>query len=367
MNTTTATVVRRAGGKGMAALVRAMYRLEGRSPRRETAPDAARAVFAPRDADSTSEDVYALGHSGTDVIVGGWVYPTQPGQTETPFSVARLGNHVNRLDGVALGARTARVGADGTVRFSAPGPIERVALRWDQAYGGRDAETEALLRRDIVGYADLLDATDVPTLCDDRRNPGGRGFCMMPPETGARTVALPTLEWRDVRLQPKGFLLADPDAWCLQVRPCCTEAVQPVWFPRAGAMGLCELPAAYVRRMTEAERAGIDPAYFADGPATVAIRGPHPSFFRVATAALQWSELLPGEAVRLSGMRPGGAERVVTLPAAPVMGAAGWTSVGRAAVVEIDAEEGTMEVLWVAEDPSGQDDHSAGFARWQEG
>jgi len=351
----------------MAALVRASYGLEGALARRNPDPDAARAVFAPRTEDTSSEDVFALGHTGTDVIVTGWVYPQHPGQTEAPFSVAHASKPVQRLDGVALGARFAQVSAEGVVQFSAPAAMERVALRWDNAYGGNDAETEALMRRDIAGFGELLDAADVPTYCDDRRNPIGRGMCLLPPESGVRTVPLPSLEWRDRRLDPREWLRVDPDLWCLQLPPCCTDAVPPTWFPRAAAMGLCALPEAYVRRMTEAERAGIDPAYLTDGLATMAQRGPHPSFFRVATAALQWDALRPGEAVRLSGMRPGGAERVVTLPRAPEMGAAGWAAVGRAAVVESDAEAGTMEVLWVAEDPSAGDDHSAGWARWQEG
>ena len=356
--TTTAAVVTRAKGRGRAALVRATYALEA---------GAARRVEVLPELDTAREDILALGHTGTDVIVRGYVYPAHPGQTEAPFSVARAGHTVNRLDGVALGQRLARVSASGEVSFSAAEVITRVALAWRNAYGGTDAELDASLRREVDGYAALLDATDVPTLCDDARNPDGCGYCVLPPAEGVRSVRLPRIEWRDARLVPERFLVGDPDGWCQQVWPCGTEAVSPGWYPRAAAMGLCELPTELIAEMTAAQRCGLDVDYLTDGLEAVERLGPHPGFYRVAAPALQWSALQPGEAIVLEGLRPGGARLSVTLPPAPTMGAEGWSAVARAAVVELDAEAQTMTVLWVAEDAAAPLTTSEGYARWQEG
>ncbi len=340
MSTTTmATVVTRAQGRGRAALVRATYALEA---------GAARRVEVQPELDTAREDILALGHAGTDVIVRGYVYPAHPGQTEAPFSVARAGHPVNRLDGIALGARVAHVSAAGEVRFSLPEVITRVALAWRNAYGGTDAELDASLRREVDGYAALLDATDVPTLCEDARNPDGCGYCVLPPAEGTRTLRLPRIEWRDARLTAEDLLVGDADGWCLQVWPCGTEAVSPGWYPRAAAMGLCELPAELVAEMSAAQRCGIDADDLVDGLEAMERRGAHPAFYRVAPPALQWTSLSPGEAIVLEGLRPGGTRLTVTIPAAPTMGAEGWSAVARAAVVELDAEAQNMTVLWVA-------------------
>jgi hypothetical protein len=200
---------------------------------------------------------FVLAKSGTDVLVRGHAYATH-GQRMTTVDV-----------GLRVGSLTKRIRVHGTrawmtSHFSSaivPGPalpFEKVALRYENAFGGTDTSGPA----------------GAPTMC--AWNSVGTGFSHQPKHLIDK--AAPQFEFVDGPLQ----------AGLHEIVPAGFGPIAPAWMPRAAAAGTYD-------RDWEANQAPLLPKDFDE------------RFYRSAPADQQLpTHLLPGQAIELFNLTPDG-------------------------------------------------------------
>jgi hypothetical protein len=180
--------------------------------------------------------------------------------------------------------------------FSAPETLERVPLRYESAYGGRDARaerefledlTEERIRR-IRNFLPKDPASQSPFLYP--RNPSGKGYVVSDGPAPLDGVELPQLEDPDDLLTAERLLLRDPFGWPGQPLPACFDFVHPMWFPRLAMLGNC--PAYLPEDLVFPEVArGLLPADFVrpsimELPPSRYAEAMHPLFSRTAAPGL---------------------------------------------------------------------------------
>jgi hypothetical protein len=291
-------------------------------------------------------DLYPL-KPATDVVVKGHAYGQGRRQFEAAVAVNGRGKRI-----LVLGDRRCDM-TGGQVRFSQPGPVERVPLRYTHAYGGRDAAAEAKHGNPL---AEMLARTVNPKECDLSqaspflypRNPCGKGY-LVEATPAADGLELPNLEDPRDRLTPERLAAGDPLDWPRMPLPQATDWVGYEWFPRI----------AYLR---------LAPPYrLADGPPAEVARGHCPADLlddRLMTAAdafrltcgaslgLQLPHLRGGETVVLENMHPTQPRLAARLPAErPRI----WTDGRKGKLNEtqpvihtlvIEPDEGRLSVVW---------------------
>jgi hypothetical protein len=140
-----------------------------------------------------------------------------------------------------LGARRASLSSTGQVIFSEAGTLDQVPLRYDQAYGGRDAVAEARYGNPAEQYKDLLPENfNVKELSPYRypRNPCGKGYVIDASREALESLELPRLEDPLDRLTPERLPLGRPGAWPRMPLPAAFDWVQLGWFPRVAYLGV---------------------------------------------------------------------------------------------------------------------------------
>ena len=127
---------------------------------------------------------------GTDVVVKGHAYriPTHGAEV-----AVQIGHHRATL--LVLGDRRCTLSPTGRIVFSDPLPAERIPLRYDRAYGGKDAAAEARLGNPFEAFRPFLsEPFDVgrssPFVYP--RNACGVGYLMEPTREALEAVRLPS-------------------------------------------------------------------------------------------------------------------------------------------------------------------------------
>lgn len=241
--------------------------------------DGAPLVLAPRQrplrlVDDTAETgEVADGHFlrvGVHVCAHGFVHPLEPGGAEglATLRVGEIERHV-----AAFGTRVWSQGAFGLAP-SPPLPFERVAMSWDNAYGGHVRNPTTFLEHE--GEEVIVPEHPVAHVL----NPGGKGFFVT--EQQAKGSPLPQLESPNQRIK----------AWDDRPEPACF-APYPVW----GGMRA---------------RAVFDGR---DGKVDLART---PTLFSRAAPPQVFEDLPAGARVTLGGMLPGRERLSLTVPPPPV-------------------------------------------------
>lgn len=236
------------------------------------------------------------------VCATGFVYPAKP---PAPTAVARLQVGARELTIVAFGPRVWYEGASGKLTPSPPRPFERVAMTWENAYGGYVRAPAFLMT--IDGEQTIVP----PHIQACPYNPDGTGFYL--DRDQAREQPLPQLE------NPAELITGYRD----QPKPVCF-APCPLWSGLRSELAIADQK--------------LDPAGLERLPSR-------------AAPAMTFTDVPPGTPVVLSGMRPGGQPLQFTVPELPldlivVTGAGEQRSQPRLDAVDIDAEATEIRLLY---------------------
>lgn len=300
--------------------------------------------------------------TGTDVVVQGSARPPRPTRQMTVS--AQVGGHSPRTVRV-VGPRVADH-VNGRIVFSDPEAFERMPLRWEHAYGGRDERFEDALMEDVEASAgedvlrrarpsaEALLAEVHPLMYP--RNRFGKGYVLDERPELVEGRELPTLEDPRDPLTPERLVLEDPLDWNGQPLPACFDYLDPGSFPRGAMLGMP--PPGWDRPETVAEvERGWIPRDFCRGNVFAGSgrdvpRLLHPFASRCAAPGL-WMPFLRGdEVVRLEGMDPHRPELRVQLPperprfTVPGVRPDPATVESRLYLVRIDVPEQRLTLVW---------------------
>ena len=302
--------------------------------------------------------------TGTDVVVQGVARPTRP---ETSMEVAvSVGAQRTALS--VTGRRVMdRVG--GRVVFSDPEPFEELPLRWEYAYGGRDAffEGEIMagveedkagsIRRVRSAYQGIY-GDSPPQPLEYPRNPFGMGWVLGGDQGRVEGREVPRIERTDDLLTPDRAAVKNPMYWALQPIPGGFDHVFPTNFPRSAMIGLPPASALSFETFREVTR-GLLPADFCRGNAVSATAEGfpnllHPLATRCAPHGLQFPFLQGNEEILLEGMDPDYPKLPLVLPrirptfVIPFPGRGSRDVPGMLLLVSIDVEVGLLRMIWSA-------------------
>ncbi len=246
-----------------------------------------------------------LTKAGTSVCASGFVYPAHG---EAPRADARLfvGDQVFHV--VAFGPRVWREGPARTLVATPPRPFDRVAMSWENAYGGAVLQPTRL-QKTPSGEEAIL--PEHPEAFSD--NSDGTGFYTEP--GGALDAPLPPLEDPDHLVQ----------RWDDRPEPVCFAP-----YPMHGGL----------RRHFLVENDVVD---FTRHPHVLSRAAPRTTF----------GELAFGTRIAVSGMRPGGEILTFEIPEPPVTADA---KVGKHVrrltlyvdAIDIDAEAANVRIVYRA-------------------
>lgn len=180
----------------------------------------------------------ALQRQRADVIVEGHAYSRGHAATYARIAVGELVRELAVFGDRGLD----RTG--GNLRFTAPAPFEKIALCWENAYGGVD---EAARRAIGDPIAEMLEERGLPH--DPRfglfaypRNPLGKGYLIEPTADAIDGCRLPNFELPEALLAPEKVALGDFMRWPLGVAVAATGWLSPNYFPRIVQCGLPPRP-----------------------------------------------------------------------------------------------------------------------------
>lgn len=194
----------------------------------------------------------------TDVVLKGTAYHPRP-TTHFPVEI-QINNISTTL--LAIGHRKAYLNLHGKIAFSDPEPIDRIPLRYDYAYGGRDVIAEEKIPlppeevlKQLPPDLDLLSGSPYRY----QRNPVGKGYLVENNKRAFEHLELPNLEDVEDRLTPDRLLVGDPQRWLAMPLPRCTDWFNPTWFPRSAYTGLFTAPEYIPEKILEIVRKWADP------------------------------------------------------------------------------------------------------------
>jgi hypothetical protein len=174
-----------------------------------------------------------------DVIVQGHAYA--PGRRSFEIRI-RVGDLVR--DMIAFGDRRLEPTATGGIRFSSPEPFEKLPLRWENAYGGVDMITRA-----VIGdpFAEMAADEGIPH--DPRyglyaypRNPVGKGYLVEPTREAIEACRLPNFEDPRQLLTPETVARWDFMRWPTGPIVAATGWLSHNYFPRTVQLGMPPAP-----------------------------------------------------------------------------------------------------------------------------
>jgi hypothetical protein len=301
--------------------------------------------------------------TGTDVIVQGHARSAQP------VLAMRVGVQVGAYRQLAevFGTRYSAL-TNGRIAFTEPEPFTEMALRYENAYGGRDPHAETALLEEVarsVAPDELRRVRPLATamMADNHplmypRNRFGKGYALSPDAASLDGRELPNLERHDDRLTPERFYLAHPLHWLRQPVPIGFDFLDPRSFPRCAMLGM---PPASLQPILDAPEValGLTPPDFALGnvfsvPPEQLPQIIHPSASRCASLGLALPFLGGTEEVVLVGMDEAWPQiRFQLPPEVPLLSlvAAPWNgqaAVGRLHQVRVAVDERRIELIWVA-------------------
>ena len=239
------------------------------------------------------------------VCATGFVYPAKGEHAREAFAGLRVGSVETHV--VAFGTRVWRRGAFGGVTPSAPLPFDRVAMTWENAYGGMTNEAARVVEMDGEEAFVPEYESGFPLNFD------GKGFYT--DESRAVDQPLPQLE------DPKKLVRR----WDERPDPVCF-APYPLW----GGMR-----AEFMVKDKQIDMSGV------------------PKLGSRAAPRTTFDEIAPGTEIILGGMRPRGEVLIFTTPHSPTrvvlrVGASSEILVPRLDGIEIDAEAREVRLVYRA-------------------
>lgn len=298
--------------------------------------------------------------NGTDVVVQGTARPQGPVR-ETMVGV-RVDAHVHavRVFGRRLIERSGPA-----LRFSEPEPFDLMPIRYENAYGGRDAAFEAAFMAEFKRITDPAHLRAMSAVTKHAfgvlhplmypRNRFGKGYVLGHDPGGAVGRELPNLELPRDLLTPER-VLSEPLEWASQPIPAGFDFLDPFSFPRSSLMGAPPLVSANQDGFAEVTL-GLVPAL---PTRTVVTATPetigevmHPSASRCASLGL-WLPFLRGnEVVCLYGMDRDEPQLTFQLPgervALGLRGLAGLQAITPVELhlVRVEADRRRLTQVWV--------------------
>ena len=245
----------------------------------------------------------------TDVVVQGHARPRQP-TTEMRVALA-LGER--RHEALVIGKRTCDT-VGGRIAFTPPEPFSELPLRYELAYGGRDAAYEAALldelRRTLPADKLRRAAPSAEGMFGQihplmyPRNRFGQGYVLHREAWAGRE--LPQIERPDDRLTPERLITPHPLQWQGMPLPIGFDYLDPMTFPRMGMFG-CPPPGYQPGQRTREVELGLAPEDMCRG--NIAVATPeqlpgliHPRCCAVASLGLTFPILRGDETITLHGM-----------------------------------------------------------------
>lgn len=239
------------------------------------------------------------------VCATGFVYPTKGEQAREAMAALRVGAVDTQL--IAFGTRVWRRGAWGGLAPSAPLPFDRVAMIWENAYGGMTEEPAQIVELDGEEAFVPEYESGFPL------NFSGKGFHTN--ESRAVDKPLPQLE------DPRNLV----QRWDDRPEPLCF-APYPLWGG---------LRAQHLLKDKHFELSGVSKLGSRAAPRTT------------------FDEIAPGTEILLAGMRPRGEILQFAVPPVPVrilvrVGNSSEIQIPRLDGIEIDAEANEVRLVYRA-------------------
>jgi hypothetical protein len=292
---------------GRCSLADQQIPIEAGSPNYD--PDAPPSSVSPPCWDS---DLLAF-KPATDVIVQGHAYAYgQRTMVDTELRVGKLLRVVR-----VFGERHCE-GLNGKLRFSSPQPFEKMALRYDHAYGGYDATAMA---RHLNPVLKSLAAREPKWRLDRNtrfhypRNPSGVGYLIESDTESVARTRLPNLEFPSDPVTPERLALRDTRAWLGAPLPAGFDWYDPGWFPRLAFLGLRADYALPVEPIPEVARGWVPPDLLAK-PSCIA-QAWDTRFFQAASPGLSFTGFDFEAEFTLRNLFPDASEARVCLPGKP--------------------------------------------------
>jgi hypothetical protein len=171
----------------------------------------------------------------TDVVLKGHAYPQQRPSGQFMSAMA-VGPATKRV--AVFGPRRGELSSRG-IAFSTPEKVEKVALSYTKAYGGRDAIAEARHGTPLGELQPYLQGVDLsaasPYLYP--RNPAGVGYLIDADREAIERLVLPSLEDPDDLLTPARLCSGAPERWAAMPLPWTTGWMHLNCFPRSAFFG----------------------------------------------------------------------------------------------------------------------------------
>lgn len=171
-----------------------------------------------------------------DLVVRGHAWPLGAGAS-FEAAIRSDGGFARALR--VRGERGVERDAHGALRFTPAEAVERVALRWGNAFGGLDAVAyrthgdplEEVHRRAELPFDPRFGGHGYP------RNPVGTGYVTQLLPGTLEACRLPLLEEPGEELTPETLVQPGVRAWPRSPRPACTELLPYAFFPRSTMLG----------------------------------------------------------------------------------------------------------------------------------
>lgn len=272
-------------------------------------PPAASETASPRRVPRVSPPLFAGDifpfRPKTDVVIQAFAHALEP-DTRKLIASVRFGKH--RREIAVFGDRFGDVDSHGRFRFTDPGPIEVVPIRYDYAYGGLD---RAALAEHGNPIGDFIKAQrpHLPVMTDTPfhypRNPCGLGYLMELSEKSFKGMLIPHLEYPDEPLWPQRLAVGEPERWIHAPLPAGWDWQSQGWFPRIAYIGLHadsdaegKAPAEVKRGWAPKDILSIPPVYEApEAPLRL-------EFSQGASPGMSVDDLSPGEMFELRNVHP---------------------------------------------------------------
>lgn len=231
----------------------------------------------------------------TDVVVSGHAWGRGARQVQVAVAVGQSARVLS-----AMGERRVELRRDGTPRFSEPAPFERVALRYENAYGGYDAVAQEELAP--LPRAVRKSGRRMTGIFAYPRNPVGAGYFIDLDRDRADGALLPAIEDPADALSPERFFVPRPQAWIDAPIPGSLGFVHHAFYPRIARCVGPRLPHdPPARPIREAELGDGDDL---PGDRPLPLGTVHPRAFQGASPGLARERLRGDEAVILRGLHP---------------------------------------------------------------
>lgn len=171
----------------------------------------------------------------TDIVIKG--HACNSGKSSRFLAGFQIGKFTNNI--LVVGNRKPYL-QNGRIKFGEPDLVDKVPLRYDFAYGGKDSIGEQKIGlppsemiKSLPSDIDVLEGN----LYRYMRNPLGKGYLVELNNQSLELTELPNLEDPADLLTPENLVVGKLENWVHMPLPRCTDWVHPAWFPRVAYFG----------------------------------------------------------------------------------------------------------------------------------